>query len=141
VAWLTVTGYGERLEAQTVADLPPYEGMAPVGDPGSGPGPAVVALPAEIDMANADDVGEQLRSAFTPGVTMVVADLTLTVFCDSYGMRALVLARRCAAAHQAQLRLVVSHPSVLQVLTLAGLDRLLPVYPSLGAALTDGPLV
>jgi len=115
--------------------------MAPVADPGSGPGPAVVALPAEIDMANADDVGEQLRSAFTPGVTMVVADLTLTVFCDSYGMRALVLARRCAAAHQAQLRLVVSHPSVLQVLTLAGLDRLLPVYPSLGAALTDGPLV
>ena len=101
MAGLTVTGYGERLEAQTVADLPPYEGMAPVADPGSGPGPAVVALPAEIDMANADDVGEQLRSAFTPGVTMVVADLTLTVFCDSYGMRALVLARRCAAARHA----------------------------------------
>jgi hypothetical protein len=39
------------------------------------------------------------------------------------------------------LRLVVSHPSVLQVLKLVGLDRLLPVYPSLGAALTDGPLV
>jgi anti-anti-sigma regulatory factor len=56
-------------------------------------------------------------------------------------MRALVLAHRCAAAHHAQLRLVVSHPSVLQVLKLAGLDRLLPVYPSLGAALTDGPLV
>jgi anti-sigma B factor antagonist len=129
------------LEAQTVAYLPPYEGMAPVGDPGPGPGPAVVALPAEIDMANAEGVGEQLRSAFTPGVTMVVADMTLTMFCDSYGMRALVLARRCAAARHAQLRLVVSHPSVLQVLKLAGLDRVLPVYSSLGAALTDGPLV
>jgi hypothetical protein len=56
-------------------------------------------------------------------------------------MRALVLARRCAADCHAQLRLVVSHPSVLQVLRLVGLDRLLPVYPSLGAALTDGPLV
>jgi anti-sigma B factor antagonist len=129
------------LEAQTVADLPPYRGMAPVADPDPVPGPAVVALPAEIDMANADDVGEQLRSAFTPGVTIVVADMTLTMFCDSYGMRALVLAHRCAAAHHAQLRLVVSHPSVLQVLKLTGLDRLLPVYPSLGAALTDGPLV
>jgi anti-anti-sigma factor len=141
VAWLTVTGYGERLEAQTVACLPPYRGMAAVGDPGPGPGPAVVALPAEIDMANADGVGEQLCSAFAPGVSMVVADMTLTVFCDSYGMRALVLARRFAADCHAQLRLVVSHPSVLQVLRLAGLDRLLPVYPSLGAALTDGPPV
>ena len=42
------------MEAQTVAYLPPYEGMAPVADPDPGPGPAVVALPAEIDMANAD---------------------------------------------------------------------------------------
>ncbi len=124
-----------------MACLPPYQGMAPVADPGPVPGAAVVALPAEIDMANADDLGEQLRSAFTPGVTMVVADMTLTVFCDSYGMRALVLAHRSAADCHAQLRLVVSHPSVLQVLKLVGLDRLLPVYPSLGAALTDGPLV
>ncbi len=124
-----------------MACLPPYRGMAPGADPGPVPGAAVVALPAEIDMANADGVGEQLRSAFAPGVSMVVADMTLTVFCDSYGMRALVLARRCAADCHAQLRLVVSHPSVLQVLRLVGLDRLLPVYPSLGAALTDGPLV
>lgn len=129
------------MEVQTVACLPPYREMASVADPGPVPGAAVVALPAEIDMANADGVGGQLRSAFTPGVSMVVADMTLTVFCDSYGMRALVLARRCAADCHAQLRLVVSHPSVLQVLKLVGLDRLLPVYPSLGAALTDGPLV
>ncbi len=141
MTWLTVPVMGERSEAQTVAYLPPYRGMAPVGDPDSVPGPTVVALPAEIDMANADDVGEKLRSAFTPGVTIVVADMTLTAFCDSYGMRALVLAHRCAAACHAQLRLVVSYASVLQVLKLAGLDRLLPVYPSLGAALTDGPLV
>jgi anti-sigma B factor antagonist len=112
-----------------------------VPDPDLLPGPVVVALPAEMDMANADNVGDQLRSAFAPGVTTVIADMTLTVFCDSYGMRSLALARRRAAACHAQLSLVVSHPSVLQVLKLAGLDRLLPVYPSLGAALTGGPLV
>jgi len=103
-------------------------------------GPVVVALPAEIDMANADGVGEQLRSAFTPGVPIVVADMTLTMFCDSYGMHALVLAHRCAAAHHAQLHLAVPDTRVRQVLKLTGLDRLLPVYPSLGAALTGGPL-
>jgi anti-sigma B factor antagonist len=112
-----------------------------VADPGAVPGPVIVALPAEIDMANADGVGEQLRSAFTPGVPIVVADMTLTVFCDSYGLRALARARRCAAAHHAQLHLAVPDTRVVQVLKLAGLDRVLPVYPSLGAALTGGPLV
>jgi anti-anti-sigma factor len=62
--------------------------------------------------------------------------MTSTVFCDSYGMRCLVLAYRCAAGHQARLHLAVLDTGVRQVLELAGLDRLLPVYPSLGAALT-----
>jgi anti-sigma B factor antagonist len=110
--------------------------MAPVADPERLPGPAVVALPAEIDMANAESVGERLRSAFIPGVTVVVADMTSTVFCDSYGMRCLVLAYRCAAGRQARLRLAVPDTRVRQVLGLAGLDRLLPIYPTLGAALT-----
>jgi len=112
--------------------------MALVADPERLSGPVVVALSAEIDMANAESVGERLRSAFTPGITVVVADMTSTVFCDSYGMRGLVLAYRCAAGHQARLRLAVPDTRVRQVLELAGLDRLLPVYPTLGAALTGG---
>jgi anti-sigma B factor antagonist len=111
-----------------------------MADPERLSGPAVVALPAEIDMANAQRVGERLRTAFTPGITVVIADMTSTVFCDSYGMRCLVLAYRGAAGHQARLHLAVPDTRVRQVLELAGLDRLLPVYPSLGAALTgDSP--
>jgi anti-sigma B factor antagonist len=108
--------------------------MAPVADQGSLPGPVVVALPAEIDMANADGVGEQLRSAFTAGITIVIADMTARVFCVSFGMRCLVLAYHRAVACHAQLRLAVTHISVFQVLAVAGLDRLLPVYPTLAAA-------
>ena len=43
-------------------------------------------------MANAEDVGDQLRSALTPSVTIVTADMTSTVFCDSSGIRSLLLA-------------------------------------------------
>ena len=50
----------------------------------------VVALPAEIDMANADQVGQQLGSAFAPGVRTVIADMTATTFCDSSGIGMLV---------------------------------------------------
>ncbi len=101
--------------------------------------PVIVGLPAEIDAANAAGAGLRLCAAFAPGVTVVIADLTQTVFCDSSGVSQLVLAYHCAAAHGAQLRLVVPHPNVLGVLKLTGLDGLLPVYPSLDAALSAGP--
>ena len=43
-----------------------------------------------------------------------------------------------AAPAPGGLRLVVPHPSVLGVLKLTGVDRLLPVCPSLEAALAAG---
>jgi len=98
--------------------------------------PVVIPLPAEIDMANAEDVGDQLRSALTPGVTIVIADMTTTVFCDSSGIRSLLLAHDHAAARDAQLRLAAPSRHLLQILQLMGLDRLLPIYPSLATALT-----
>jgi anti-anti-sigma factor len=70
-------------------------------------GRAVVTLPAEIDMGNADSVSADLQAAFAPTVTIVVADLTATTFCDSRGIRALVLAQKHSAASGAELRLVV----------------------------------
>jgi anti-sigma B factor antagonist len=106
-----------------------------VADPEHPPTPVIVTLPAEIDIANGAAVGQQLCAAFAPGVTIVIADMTSTVFCDSSGISQLVLAHHCAAAHHAQLRLVVPHDQVLGVLTVTGVDRLLVIYPSLDAAL------
>jgi anti-sigma B factor antagonist len=94
---------------------------------------------AEIDTASAAGVGQRLCAAFASRVTMVIADLTSTVFCDSSGVSQLVLAYHCAAAHNAQLRLVVPHPNVLGVPTVVGLDRMLRVYPTLDAALSAAP--
>jgi anti-anti-sigma factor len=90
-------------------------------------------------MANAESVGEQLRSAFTPGAAVVIADLTSTVFCDSAGARQLVLAHNYAAARDAQMRFVIPSGAILRVLTLIGLDQLLSIYPSLDAAISAGP--
>jgi anti-sigma B factor antagonist len=101
--------------------------------------PVIVRLPAEIDMTNAEDVGEQLRSAFTPGVTLVIADLTSTVFCDSAGARQLLLAHHSADARDAQVRFVIPDRNTLRVLQLLGLDRLLSIHPSLETAASAGP--
>src|SRR5215469_14885193 len=97
--------------------------------------PTVVTLPAEIDMTNSDHAGADLEAAVAPGVTIVVADMTATTFCDSRGIRALVLAHKHAAACGAELRLVVPSASVLRVMGLLGADAVLAIYPSLQEAL------
>ncbi len=102
--------------------------------------PVIVPMPAEIDMANAGWVGEQLRIAASPGVTVIVADLTSTEFCDSAGIRTLLSARASAAARDAQLRLAVARGgAVRRALQVIGLQQVLPIYPTVAAALAADP--
>jgi len=112
--------------------------MALVADPQHVPA-VVVALPAEIDMASADRVGQQLGAAFGPGVETIIADMTATRFCDSSGISVLVRAHKQAVANGAQLRLVVVSTVVLRSLRLVQMDDLLPIYPTLSEALAAGP--
>ena len=98
--------------------------------------PVVVALPVEIDVTNCDQVHDQLIAALEPGVGIVVADLTSTVFCDSSGVHAIMRAYEGAAARDVQLWLAVPQAgSVRRVLELTGVGRLMPVYPSLQDAM------
>src|ERR1700689_3221607 len=91
--------------------------------------PAVVMLPGEIDVSNAQRVFDQLSSVFAAGATVVIADMTKTVFCDSTGLGPLLRVQRQAAADGAQLRLAIAPGGPVQrVFDLMGLDRLLPVY-------------
>lgn len=101
--------------------------------------PVVITLPAEIDMSNADSVGIDLSKALTPGATVVIADMTSTVFCDSGGLRNLVMAHHQAAARGAELRLAVQSKTVPRVMELTGIFRLMGVYPSVAAALQAQP--
>ena len=98
--------------------------------------PVVVTLPAEIDITNAERIGEALSTAIASGARIVIADMTGTSFCNSSGISMLVLAHRQAAEHHAELRLAVLSAAVLRALKLVRMDLLLPIYPSLDAALT-----
>jgi len=99
---------------------------------------AVVSLPAEIDITNADQVREDLLSVLNQGAAVLVAELSKTTFCDSAGVSALVRSFRRAEASQSEMRLVIGTPAVRRVLSLTGIDRLLDIYPSMAAAL-EGP--
>lgn len=100
--------------------------------------PEIVALPAEVDITNAAQAGDDLGAALSSGATVVIADMTPTDFCDSSGIRHLLIANDHAVASNAELRLVITSPAVLRVLRVTGVDRMLRIYPSLQAALTNG---
>ena len=99
--------------------------------------PVTVNLPHEIDLTNADGVGEQLAAACAPGAAIVIADMTATTFCDSTGIRMLVRACQQATDHGTELRLLVTRPGVWRAMQVMGADLVLPVYQSLHEALAD----
>jgi anti-sigma B factor antagonist len=96
---------------------------------------AVVALPAEIDVTNAEAIREELLAVLNQGAVLLVADMSKTDFCDSAGVSALVRVFRRAATGGNALRLVVSTPAVDRVLSITGVDRLVDVFPSVAASL------
>ena len=100
---------------------------------------AVVALPAHMDASNAGRIGEVLLSVIDRAATKLIADMTTTIWCDHAGADAVVRAFRRAVISGTQLRLVVPAQHVRRVLSLSGLDHLVPIYPSLEAATAASP--
>ena len=56
-----------------------------------------------------------------------------TTFCDSAGLKAILAAHAQAAKIGTELRLVAT--AVLRIMTIVGIDQLIPIYPTLEAAL------
>jgi anti-sigma B factor antagonist len=97
--------------------------------------PVVVVLPAEIDVTNSEQVHDRLVAALTPGVNIVIADMTSTSFCDSSGVHAVMFAHEAAVARGVRLLVAVSADgSVRRVLQLSGADRILSLYSSIKEA-------
>ena len=97
---------------------------------------AIITLPEHIDVSNAGAIREELLSVINRGAKSLIADLTATISCDHAGADALARACQRALISGAELRLVVTAQFVRRVLALSGLDRLVPIYPSLEGATT-----
>ncbi len=101
--------------------------------------PEIVTLPCEADIGNARRLGRELLGAFGPRATVVIADMSLTEFCDSSGTRHLLIANDAAMSWGGELWVVIPSPAVLRVMQITGVDQELRIYGSLGAALTGKP--
>jgi anti-anti-sigma factor len=95
---------------------------------------AILALPQHVGKSNAGQIREELLWIINRGATGLVIDMTGTGSFDDEGAAAVSRAHQRATASGTQLRLAVTAEAVRRVLILNGLDRLIPVYPSLEAA-------
>ena len=102
-------------------------------------GVPVVVTPEEVDITNAARLrGVLLETAAARHGTLVV-DMSRTAFCDTAGIHALVSAHKQARAERGELRLVITTPMVQRILTITGLDHLIPQFGSRQDALAAPP--
>jgi anti-anti-sigma factor len=95
----------------------------------------VVAMPPDLDYGTADQAYDQLDAAFTVGALAVIADFTVTTYCDCAALRRLLAIKRRAAASHAELCLAVPLASPLRrILQITGLDQQFQLYPTAGHA-------
>jgi anti-sigma B factor antagonist len=93
----------------------------------------VVTMPTEIDAVNADAVHQALLAEDGYRAAVLILDMSRTTFCDSAGVRVIINTYNRATSAHTRLRLVAT--AVSRILTLVGVDQLMPIYPTLEEAL------
>ncbi|WP_030343389.1 STAS domain-containing protein [Streptomyces sp. NRRL S-1022] len=98
---------------------------------------AVVRLPTEVDYGNAPDIGARCEDLIKEGCGTLVLDASEVQYLDSSGVSMIITLSRALDHHAGTLRLAALSDHYQQVWRLLGLDTLLPVVPTVHAAL-DG---
>jgi anti-sigma B factor antagonist len=114
------------------ADIPHFEIS-------SGPGPDdayVVRVSGEVDMSHEEELRTELRAAVETDAKGIVVDLTECEFIDSSAIRALLLSREQKNPRQGSESLAVATSSeqILRILSVMGLDQVLPIEPTVTQA-------
>ena len=120
------------MSATPSADIPQFEIS-------SGPGPEdvyIVRVAGEVDMSHEEELRSELRTAVEADATGIVVDLTECEFIDSSAIRALLLSREEKRPDQnaESLAVAASSDQILRILSVMGLDQVLPVAPTVEEA-------
>lgn len=98
-----------------------------------------MTLPAEVDFSNADAIREELLTLLNRGASVLILDMSGTLFCDCAGVGTVLRTLSRASAAGAELRVVTGGQLVRRIFELTGADRLVSTYPALAAALAGLP--
>jgi anti-sigma B factor antagonist len=123
------------MSATPSADIPQFE-------INSGPGPDdvfVVRVTGEVDMSHEEELRGELRTAVAAEAKGIVVDLTECEFIDSSGVRALLLSREAQHPNDGAERLAVAASSeqIIRILSVMGIDRVIPIRPTVEEAAAE----
>lgn len=130
--WPTSGGKGDPLSGTPGADIPQFEIS-------SGPGPNdayVVRVVGEVDMSHEEELRAELQAAVEADANAIVVDLTECAFIDSSAIRALLLSReeKLPQKGSESLAVATSSDQILRILSVMGLDQVLPIEPTVERA-------
>lgn len=94
----------------------------------------VVSLHGELDVATAPELRERLIELVNDGHNWLVLDLEGIDFLDSTGLGTVIGALKRARTHGGDLRLVCTDTRITRLFEITGLDKAVPLLPSLDAA-------
>jgi anti-sigma B factor antagonist len=120
------------MSATPSADVPQFEIH-------SGPGPDgvwVVRVRGEVDMSHEEELRTELRQAVASEADGIVVDLTECEFIDSSGVRVLLLSREAQESEKGPdaLAVAASSEQILRILSVMGVDRVIPIRPTVDEA-------
>src|SRR5262249_55171738 len=120
------------MSASPSADIPQFEIS-------SGPGPDdayVVRIAGEFDMSHEAELRGELERARESGSGGLVVDLTDCEFIDSSAVRAMLLSREAQQPKDGSevLAVAASSDQILRILSVLGLDKVIPVRPTVEEA-------
>ncbi len=106
----------------------------------AGPGHVVVSVTGDIDMTTEQAFRDALMREVAKPARRVVADLAGVVFMASQGLRVLLAVNQRLEAAGGSLVVACVQPVVARMLSLTGLDEVIPVAGGVAEALALGQL-
>jgi anti-sigma B factor antagonist len=91
------------------------------------PNEITVAIEGELDVTDADRVGDLLTESAASGHAILRVDLSKLTFADSSAVKALLMGAKSADAHGVTYQLLNPHGNVRRLLAVTGLDEALTV--------------
>jgi anti-sigma B factor antagonist len=98
----------------------------------------VVNVWGELDVATSPTLRETLIRLVSQGSNKLVLDLEGVDFLDSTGLGTIISALKRARTHGGDLRLVSTQARITRLFEITGLDKAVPLLPTLDAAVAGG---
>lgn len=98
----------------------------------------VVNVYGELDVATSPEFRALLIQLVNDGASRLVLDLDGVDFLDSTGLGTLISGLKRARTHGGDLRLVCTQTRITRLFEITGLDKAVPLLPTLDAAVAGG---